>query len=375
MRVLDAPHRPIMAALAAFALLAAACTDGDPPPEPIPPPEVEAEEPVVSLSASVGVVLPPADRVAPPIIDAARADLQRLGHAGGTELGPVQAVVPDAEVFSSDLGRLLTERGTSLVCVLGDGAVREVRDLADRHPELRFCAAPIDEPVDLPDAARGIEVRAEELGHLVGAGVRASVGGDGRVGVVLGGGEVPTARFRAGLLAALDGLDVEVAEVRTDDGVPDLRRAVEDVLAEDVDLVVLDGAAGAAEAAALAAESVPVALPTALLRDGVATRDTVVSWRVRWDEVLAPAVRELVDDDRPLGPWSVGLAEGALTANVGPAAGPGVRRAVERVRAELADGSRDPLAPPPTGTPSSTDASPPTDAPPPADAPPPDVAG
>jgi hypothetical protein len=310
------------------------CTDEDPEPAAPPPPAADPDPPPVAIGATVGVVLPAADRIAEEVSSLARADVARVGSDRGTELNDVRSLVPDASGFVPDLGRTLVERGTSLTCVLGEDAATVTRGLAERHPELRFCAAPVDANVELPDTVRGIEVRAEEAGYLVGSGVAAAVA-DGGVGVALSGGDLPAARFRAGLLTALGDIEVEIAEVGVDDeGTPQLRDAVAELLAEQVELIVVDGGPDAVAAVELAAATTLVAVPTPLLAGGLATTSTVVSWRVHWDEVLDPAVAELLEEDGS-GPWSVGTAEGALSANVGPAATPEVRRALQQARSAL----------------------------------------
>jgi hypothetical protein len=314
-----------------------ACTGGQDEPEvPVLAPAVEETSPTAGAGPGVGVVLPPADAVDPVTAAAFAADLRRLEQELGRSAGPVQVFQPEDAGFVADMVALAVGRGTGLTCLLGAGSASILVPHAQRHPELGFCAAPSDPGGDLPDNVVSIELRAEELGAVVGAAAR-GVAGDGPVGLILGGPELSTERFRSGLLAALDGTEVVEPGGDPED-------AVGTILAAGAEVVVVDGGAGARAAIDRAAGEAAVIGPARLLASGDVAAAAVLSWHVRWDRVLLPTVQRRVDPDLPAVP-SLGFAEQAFELTAGPAATLTVRSAIDDLADALVAGEVDPVDP------------------------------
>lgn len=324
-------RRPLRltAALAAALVLTAgvACTDPEPDVDP-PPPPAPSPEPAPTAPPRTTVVLPPLSGPGDPL--ALELETQ-LGAAGSQRDTEVQVLRADDEAFVADLVALFATRDRDLVCTLGAGARAVALDAADRYPGRRFCALGVPAPEELPAAVSVVEVRTEELGHLVGA----ALAGEQPVGVVLESGRPGVDRFRQGLLAGLGDTPVVRAPVDEDRTAGE---AVAEVLAAGVGFVVLDAGAGAASA--VAAAPAQVAGP-GWLHDRSGASGLLLSWRVRWDAVLGPVVDDLLADE-PGTSRSLGLEDGVLELTVGPEAGPELRARLAEVEAELLAGDRDP---------------------------------
>ena len=323
----------------AFALLAGCTSTSEPPPLPEPPVE-ESAAPSAPSGATVGIVLPPRSGLDPAHLAVLERDVARVADGFGPTLRDVRTYVPDAPEFVSDLAVMLADRSTDLVCALGPDAAATVTPLADLYRAVDFCATPADPSGDDDPSVSRVGVRAEELGHLVGVAARRSAGA-GPVGVVLGGDDITGATFREGLLAGLAGVAVIEAELEDGDTLSD---GVAQVLADGATVVVIDGAAGASAAAARAAEQAVVVAPAAIgVGPDVADR-LVLSWRVRWDQLLrSPIRRALGEIDR--GGHVVGFANDAFELVPGAAASPTLLEALQTAVAEVVSGAQDPREP------------------------------
>jgi hypothetical protein len=271
------------------------------------------------------VVLPPRVGLGAAATERLESDLARLADRFGPDLRSVRVVTPPAAELAPDLAAVLTDRGTQLVCVLGPGALETVLAEVALHPELRYCAAPVTEDTDLPSQVVGRDVRAEELGRVVGT-VAATVG-RGPVGFVGGSDELAAAAFRTGLLAGLGDRELVDGEGPAED-------AVEQVLAAGAGVVVLDPGADGADAVALATQATPVLVPAGSLGASADEEAIALSWRVRWDRLVAAAVEAHLGVD-PAPPASLGVAEGMFEVTLGPAAPAAADAALESVLTEL----------------------------------------
>jgi hypothetical protein len=315
------PTRHVLGAVVAVVVGLAACTAESPPEESagLPPPSDTTTEPA-PLSVNVGVVLPARVGLDAAATEQLEDDLEQLADRFGPGLRSVQVMTPPGTDLAADLAAVLTDRGTQLVCVLGPGALEIVLAEVALHPQLRYCAAPVAVDAELPAQVVGRDVRAEELGRIVGA-VAATVG-SGPVGFVAGSGELPVAAFRSGLRVGLGQREL----VEGDGAAAD---AVAQVLAEGVDVVVLDPGAGAADAVAAAAGRAAVLLP-ASIRPALADEEQLVaSWRVRWDRLVAAAVGAHLGVE-PTPPASLGVAEGLFEVTLGTGAPAAAGGALDR---------------------------------------------
>jgi hypothetical protein len=332
-RSLRGLRRSTAIALVVALVVVAACTDAQDEPEVlVPAPAVEEAPLTTGAGPGVGVVLPRADAVDPVTADSLAADVRRLERELGRSIGPVQVFQPEGAAFVGDLVGLAVVRRTGLTCLLGAGATSILVPHAQRHPELAFCAAPSDPDGDLPDNVAAIELRAEELGAVVGVAARATAG-DGPVGLILGGPELPTEQFRSGLQAALDGTAVIEPGGEPED-------ALATILAAGAEVVVVDGGVGSRAAIDRAAGQATVIAPAPLLATGDVAAAAVLSWRVRWDLVLLPTIQRRIDPDLPA-VSSVGFAEQAFELTIGPAATLTARSRIDDLADVLAAGTVD----------------------------------
>jgi hypothetical protein len=329
--------RQIAVAVLALALGLLACTgpeSGVAEPAPAPPEDTATE--AAPLSVSVGVVLPPRVGLDSDATDRLEDDLARLAELFGPDLRSVQVMTPPTADLASDLASVLTDRGTQLVCVIGPGALDTVLAEVELHPELRYCAAPVTDGTSLPEQVVGRDVRVEELGRVVGT-VAATVG-TGPVGLVAGSDELTAGAFRTGLRTGLGDRELVEADGPAAD-------AVEQVLARGASVVVLDPGADAARAVQRAADAVPVLVPAGLVASAAGEAAVALTWRVRWDRLVAAAVEAHLGVDPPP-PASLGVAEGLFDVTLGPAAPAEAEAALEAVLTELrtvaADGEPDP---------------------------------
>jgi hypothetical protein len=324
--------RQVAGAVVALVIGLSACTGADPgEEEPAPAPTEETTTDAAPLGVNVGVVLPPRVGLDAAATDRLEEDLARLADRFGPDLRSVQVMTPPTAELASDLAAVLTDRGTQLVCVIGPGALDTVLAEVELHPDLRFCAAPVADGTALPEQVVGRDVRAEELGRVVGT-VAATVG-SGPVGLVAGSDELAVGAFRSGLRAGLG--DRELVEA---DG--PAAEAVEQVLAEGASVVVLDPGADASRAVQTATGSVPVLVPAGLVSLAAEEEAVVLTWRVRWDRLVAAAVEAHLDVDPPP-PVSLGMAEGLFEVTLGPAAPAGAEPALEAVLAALIPAAAD----------------------------------
>lgn len=315
-------------AATAVVLALAACAEDATVEEPTPPPPPEATTEAAPLGVNVGVVLPPRVGLSASATARLEGDLARLADRFGPELRSVQVVTPPATEFAADLAAVFTDRGTQLVCVLGPGALDTVLAEAALHPQLRYCAAPVAAGTQLPEQVVGRDVRADELGYVVGT--LAALLGTGPVGFVDGSDELAPAAFRAGLRTGVGDRELVEGEGPAVD-------AVRQVLAAGAGVVVLDPGADAAEAVRLAAEAGPVLVPAGSLGSPSEEEGVALTWRVRWDRLVAAAVEAHLGVE-PAPPASLGVAEGLFEITLGPAAPPAAQAALDEVLAELSAG-------------------------------------
>lgn len=220
-----------MTRLVVLVALLVGCTSSTPDPAPTTAsttgPTAAPTDPATDPST------PPAGRVAvvvspDPALSAAAAEIgmRRVGSGllGDTEL---RVVTADDRSFVPDLMTFLATEGYDLVCAVGAGADRAVREVATDSPSTRFCAAPAL-PQDMPSNVLAIEVRVEELGYLAGVALAAD-GLDGPAGLVTAPTTWEARRLRAGLLAGLAGGGVDTPTVRVARGGDDGQALAEEV--------------------------------------------------------------------------------------------------------------------------------------------------
>ncbi len=319
----------LTAALATAMVVAAglACTEPAPPDEPPPAP---TPQPAPSVSTRTTVVLPALSGPDDPLAAELRRGLDAAGRDRDTEVQVVQA---DDEVFVADLVGLFAARDRDLICTVGAGSRAVVTEVAERHPGRRFCALAAPAPTDPPETVSVVEVRTEELGHLVGA----ALAGQQPVGVVLEAGRPGADRFRQGLFAGLGETPVVHVAVSEDHTVGD---AVAEVLAAGVVTVVLDAGSGAPAAAVAAAAQAEVVGPGWLAERG-GPAELLLGWQVRWDAVLGPVLDDLLVGE-PGTSRSLGLEDEVFEVTVTARARSEVRERLAEVEAELLSGERDP---------------------------------
>ena len=349
--------RHVVAAVVVVALLGACTADDEPDAATEPPVAAEDEGAAGPMGAEVALILPPAGVLDPAAADALDTQARTLGDDLPRGIDDVSVHVPDSTTFARDLAGVFGDRGVDLVCFLGPDAVSVVTGSAERYRATRYCASPADRPDDgtsefgeEPDgedqSVTRLEVRAEELGHVVGVGARRAAG-DGAVGLLLGGDELPDDRFEAGLEAGLAGTEV----LRPEDVDEDLdadaaaEKRAHALLDEGATVVVIDGAAGSTAAVAALGDEAVLVGPAWVL-DAAGVDDVVaLTWTTRWDRVLGPLIEAVVEDDA--GARTFGIAEGAFEVTPGSAASSSTGAAVADAVADLADDLRDPLSPAP----------------------------
>lgn len=344
--------------LAALLLVLSACTDEEPPAEPQPLPPIEEEPPSLPLGASVTVVLPSGEEMDPSMQEALARDVDLLEEWADERIREVRAVIADGPAFVADLTELSAERGADLVCVLGDAGPAVVERLDARYGDVELCAVhpvplpgpageqPDDATPDEDDRPGTIQVHAEQLGHLVGVAARASVG-SAPVGVVMDGDQLLDEWMRAGVLAGAGSGPIIEAEMADE---ASMAERVSNVIGEGAQVVVIDGAVGAAQAVQIAtAAGVDILAPTAVVEGALLDDGVVLSWWVRWDLVLRTPVLALVGDEPQVAP--LGVADEIFALTFGTAAAPGLPALLETTVDELASGERDPF----TAVPAETD--------------------
>jgi hypothetical protein len=337
-----------------LAVGAQACTS-EPDPRPSDPPLVEDDAPQEVGGSSAALILPPAEALDDAVAEELREQLEAIAADAPDGVSEVRVHAPEDETFAGDLAATFGDRGVDLVCAMGDGALRAVASPSEVHRATRYCAVPAehaegDAPLldeqnegdhegDDADEATRLELRAEELGHAVGVGARRAAG-DGPVGLLLGGDELPGARFEAGLLAGLDGVDVVEVE---DTGAPATEQ-LEALVGAGATAVVLDGGPDASVAAGALDGRAGLVAPSAVAAGH--EDETVLTWSVRWDRLMTPRLRGLVEDDDPP-ERSFGFAEQAFEVTIGAAASATTGAAVADAVAGLRTGTRDAVLPVP----------------------------
>jgi hypothetical protein len=341
------PHRRPLAraswVLVVLVVLAACTGSGEPTTasDPGPPPvDASPSPPPPPVPVSAVVVLPPSGSLAPAHAAQVADGIDDVLDGGDVDVRDVRSVVPDGPAFTADLARTFADRGSPLVCVLGAGAEDVLEPLVVTHPDVRFCALPASLPdaaEDDPEARRDpvlrADLRAEELGHVVGLAAREYAAG-APVGLSLTGDELPAARLRRGVLAGLDG--VEVVELRGD---AEERAAT--LREDDIRTLVVDGGAINAELVELLPAEVAIAGPRALVDRLPPTRH-VAAWDVRWSVPVAWAIARSGPDGSGPRHASFGFADAVLTVVPGAALPPGVASELDAVIAAITAGERDP---------------------------------
>jgi hypothetical protein len=379
-------HRPLRPAVgvAVALVLLAGCTDdgGDEPPPADPPPAEESAGP--PAGRDVAVVLPAATAVEPAVLDGLETRLDALAADLPEQVGQLRVHRPDGPPFVADLLELAAARQAQLACVLGPGTTTLADTVARRHGATTVCSLPAEPPpADVEPARSALRVEAPvfELGVLVGTAARVEAlarapepapppeaedadgsgdtdgSGDADdepadpadgdeaveepepppppvVGLVLGGDALDADAFRAGLLEGLGG--IEAIEVAASDAEP--VDALAAVLAAGAEVVVFDGALGAAAALATAPPSVAVLVPVDLAPQGDAAEEgpsLLLAYRLRWELLVADVVQQVVSGD-PVGPSTTGTAE-LLDLRPGPTAA-GLEAALQQVLEELLAG-------------------------------------
>lgn len=323
------------------------CTPGADPDTPEPPPVVEEEPPPVAAGVRVAVVLPPASEVDPAVMAAVDTQLATLVEDADDGVRQLRVYPAADRPFVADLAGWLAEQHTELVCVLGDRAESVVVPLAALYRDVRFCALPAAEPTNLDadaastavDGVARVELRAEELGYLVGLAARLQAR-DAPVGLVLGGGALPEARFREGLLAGLAGAEVLEADVGDDPDVSLTDRA-QAVVAANAAVVVIDGGAGAREAIEAIGSRAAVFGPASLV-DASQEPGGTLGWTVRWDRALGDPLAWVRGDDPGPTRSSVGVRDGIFELHVGARLDPSMEPVLAEATDLLASGDVDP---------------------------------
>jgi hypothetical protein len=333
----------LAAASLAVVLTLAACTPADeqatrPPPAPEPPP---ATSPTAGVR--VGFVLPPAASDEDDQRTQLAGDLQLVSALRGEGISEVRTLEPDGPAFVADLASLLADRGTDLICVLGPGAQRVVAPLAVRHPHLRFCAVPAGS-TDPPENVAVVDVRFEELGHLLG--VAASVvTEDGPVASVLGSDRAGVTLLRDGIRAGVGGRPLLESAPTDEEAV---LAAVDAAIADEAEVLIIDvGIAARTAIERAVAGGLQVLAPAAVLAELDVAEATVLSWRLRWDVAVRPVVASMLDPEEEV-PSSVGFVDNVFLVTSGDRLTGQARLLVDEAANELRRGTRDPLEEPAT---------------------------
>jgi hypothetical protein len=351
-----------MLVLLGAVLALASCTSGGTDDAPLTADTPPLEEPIAAPAGrAVEVVLPARPTLSPPVAEGLEARLSALATALPEGVDSLAVRAPDDAAFVPDLLELTAAEGAGLVCAIGPAVAEDADRTADRHGATRVCAMPVAPPVAdeegaiEPTPAVRVDVPVEELGFLVGiaaqtaaraalldAAAAADQGGDPdgqgpadpapppRVGLLLGGDELPASRFRAGLLLGLG--QVEVIEAGTS-GTPVLE-ALEEVLTAGAQVVVVDGGPGAEEIVAALDGRAEVVGPIDLWADELPA-EVAFAYRLRWEAVVAEVLERFAGPDELSGPVVLGDEDGVFELVVGPGSA-ATLAAVDAARAELA---------------------------------------
>ncbi|MFO7960545.1 MAG: hypothetical protein R6U94_06335 [Nitriliruptoraceae bacterium] len=356
--------------LLAVVLSLFSCTSGASDDVPLTADAPPMEEPVAAPAGRVvEIVLPARSRLAPPVAEGLEVRLGALAAGLPGDIDSLAVRAPDDEAFVPDLLELAAAEGAGLVCALGPQVADDADRTAVRHGATRVCAMPValpvldDERTIEPTPAVRVDVPVEELGFLVGVAaqtaargavadaiadaedarpegpVRGPVTASPRVALLLGGDELPSARFRAGLLEGLG--PVEVIEPATSDTPPD--EALEEVLVAGAQVVVVDGGPEAAQIVAALDGQAEVVGPIDLWDDDLPP-EVALAYRLRWEVVVSVVLDSFAGPGELGGPVLLGAQDGVLELSAGPGQA-AILAAVEAARAELAvdDDPRAPL--------------------------------
>lgn len=329
-------------------VLLAGCTDAGEPSEEDPEPAPDTEPSSPPIGVDVAVVPPARSTTAPAILAALDVDLQVLATANEPEVREIRVLPPDEPVFVRDLAEFAGRDAVDLTCVVEADGARIVTDLRDLRPAVRYCAvvgaAPEESP---PDGIDLVVLRADELGHVVGIAA-AALPGD-HVGVASGGSDLPVDGFVDGLLAGLGEttvtrLELDDAAETDDEDPPDPGTRVARAVTAGVDTIVVGWGADAPALVAAAQEAgLQVVGPQELAADDEG-EGFALTWRIRWDRVLQPAVDRVAERSDPA-ERSVGFGQGVFEVQL-PGDVPELADLVDQAIAELTTGVRDPLTPP-----------------------------
>ncbi len=194
-----------LAAVAAVVGLAA-CSSADPTPDPGASPSPSSSTPSASGQEPVdlprvAVVLPSRNTRPAAEIEVQRGLVDEVATQARREgrVDEVRVVVPDRFSTVGDVVEVLAEQGYDLVCALGPGAARGVREVAARFPETRFCATPGRLP-EVRSNTLVFDLRVEEAAYLAGIAARfaapAAPSGLGREPALVFGEPAQVARLR-----------------------------------------------------------------------------------------------------------------------------------------------------------------------------------
>lgn len=304
-------RRPVLVT-ALFVLGLSGCTGDDAPaPEKVPAPEPSATA-TGPAGLRAGIVLPPAAGDGDPQVAEWEAAMRPLQDDLPDEITQVRAVQADGPEFVGDLARLLVDRGTELVCMVGDDVMRFANQLARRHAERTFCVVAGD-PDESPENVQVVDVRFEELGRVVGTAAAAAAG-EAPVALVLAPDRLGAQRFRDGVRATAGDAPLLEFFPQSADAAAE---ALAEVIGSEAGVLILDvgwepsDLLAAAEEADLALVAPLPALAGSRFQDA-----TVVAWSVQWELALGPVVARFVDPeaDRLA---SVGLAEDLFVFTAG----------------------------------------------------------
>lgn len=334
-----------MVAAGLLALLVACTPDADEEVNSLPP--AQEEPAATSAGISVAVIVPSLDGMDSSMQAALKQDVDAIADWVEDGVDDVRAVPAETAVFVADFAELVAERGTDLVCILGDGALPVIERLAPRYSAVTFCsvrpAQPAEadggeEPAGLPGT---VQVRIEELGHLIGMSARVAAGA-APVGLVLGGDGLLDDQLRAGIEAGAGGGPVITAE-GSDRSMAD---QVTELANMGTQAVVIDGGVGAGDAVHAAVDAdIGVLTPVPVWEESLFERGAVLTWWVRWDVVLRAPILTLLEDDAA-NDAPLGVDSGIFAVHPGDLASDSLRSLLEVATEDLASGARDPLASP-----------------------------
>ena len=236
-------RRP-MAALLGCVVLVAACTPTAVPPETPEPTATTPQATLPPVGLRLGVVVQTSPLVvAGPLADL-RARLEQLPDEVGNELSAVRVVTPESSEIAADAAGLLASRGYDVTCVLGPNAPSLVQELAMLYPAQWFCTAPGRDAEDTPDNVIELDLRLEEVGHLLGLAAGLASPPDAPVTLVLGSRRLWQDRLLAGVAAGVG--DRSLVRIEADDP-EEIAEALQELEEDGLEAVVIDASSETAE--------------------------------------------------------------------------------------------------------------------------------